>query len=46
MKKEHFCNYYYQKLSINQKVNLKAYFVQNLSFDFCISEFEFLCVTE
>lgn len=46
MKKEHFLNHYYQKLTLHKKLNLKAYFIKNLSFDFTISEFEFLCLTE
>lgn len=46
MKKQHFLNYYYQKLTLHQKINLKAFFMTSIVFDWGISEFEFLCLIE
>jgi hypothetical protein len=46
MKKQHFLNHHYQKLTLHQKINVKDYFINNYASYFGLVDFEFLCLVE
>lgn len=46
MKKEHFLNPFYTDLTLNEKINVKAYWIQKGYLNEDILTFEFICITE
>lgn len=46
MKKKHFESLQYQRLTLNQKINCKAYFLKHLPIGVDFDHFEFMCILD